>query len=207
MSVVVGLGGGIGSGKSALADLLVAKGALLIDADQVAREVVQVGTPTYEALRKRFGSSILLDDGSLDRGALAAITFGDPEALKDLNNITHPAIGALMAQRRKDFATGDAIVVVAIPLLRREHKEALELDAVVIVDVDRDVALERLITYRHMDENDARARIASQMSRTERLLIADYVVTNSGTLESLGKKADALWEWLVARRDNRTDTL
>ncbi len=145
MSFVIGLAGGIGCGKSAVADRLVARGAVLIDADVVSREVVAPGGPAYQPLVDRFGPGIVAPDGTVDRPALAAVAFGDPQALADLNAITHPAIGASMVAQREALTATDALVVVAIPLLKTEHRQSVGLDAVVVVDCPVDVALERLV--------------------------------------------------------------
>lgn len=201
MSLVVGLGGGIGSGKSEVADRLVARGAALIDADVVAREVVDVGKPAYNELIAHFGEGILAADRSIDRAKLASVTFGSNEALASLNAITHPAIGKVMFERCRTFGATESIVVIAIPLLRPEHRVTLSLNVVVIVDVDPDIAFDRLVSRREMDPIDARARIASQMAREERVAMADYVVTNSGDLASLDQSVDQLWGWLEAKRN------
>lgn len=196
----LGLTGGIGCGKSAVADLLVARGAVLIDADVVAREVVLPGRPAYDALVQRFGSGIVGVDGAIDRSALAARTFGDPEALGDLNALTHPSIGMEMLGRLAAQKGTDHVVVLAIPLLRAEHRETMGLDAVVVVDCPFDEALRRLVEIRGMDPNDARSRIAAQPSREERLAGADVVVDNSGPPEQLAAEVDRLWRWIGERR-------
>ncbi len=198
--LAVGLTGGIGAGKSAVADLLVERGALLVDADVVAREVVAPGGPAYGPLVERFGPGILAADGTVDRPALAAVAFGDPAALADLNAITHPAIGLEMIERRNALAETDAVVVLAIPLLTPAHRETVGLDAVVVVDCPTSVARDRLVAQRGMDPADAEARIAAQVPREERLADADFVVDNSTTLERLRQEVDRLWRWLEARR-------
>lgn len=198
--LAVGLTGGIGAGKSAVADLLVRKGAVLIDADVVAREVVAPGGPAYQPLLERFGPGILADDGTVDRPALAAAAFGDPGALADLNAITHPAIGLRMIERRNALAGGDDVVVLGIPLLSAAHRGTVGLDVVVVVDCPVAVALERLVGQRGMDRADAEARIAAQVSRTDRLAEADFVVDNSSSMAHLGAEVDRLWSWLEERR-------
>jgi dephospho-CoA kinase len=198
--LAVGLTGGIGSGKSAVAELLVERGAVLIDADAVAREVVAPGGPAYRPLVDRFGPGILAADGTVDRPALAAAAFGDAEALADLNAITHPAIGIEMIERRNALAATDEVVVLAIPLLTPAHRETVGLDVVVVVDCPTEVALERLVGLRGMERADAEARVAAQVSREERLAEADFVVDNSSTLEHLTEEVDRLWGWLQARR-------
>ncbi|MGP0029919.1 MAG: dephospho-CoA kinase [Acidimicrobiales bacterium] len=197
--LAVGLTGGIGSGKSAVADLLVAKGAVLIDADQVARDVVAPGGPAYQPLIDRFGTGIVAEDGTIDRPALATLAFADDTARADLNGITHPAIGVAMIQARDALEYTDDIVVLAIPLLTAQHRETVKLQLVVVVDCPTDVALERLLSQRGMDREDAEARIRAQISREERAKEADYVLDNSGDRAALGSEVDQLWEWLVAQ--------
>ncbi len=198
--LAVGLTGGIGAGKSAVADLLVARGAVLIDADVVAREVVAPGGPAYQPLLDRFGPGILAADGTVDRPSLAALAFGDPAALADLNAITHPAIGIEMIRRRDALAAGDDVVVLAIPLLTAAHRQTVGLDVVVVVDCPVEVATERLVAQRGMDRADAEARIAAQVSRHERLKEADVVVDNTSTREHLEAEVARLWSWLCERR-------
>ncbi len=198
--LAVGLTGGIGSGKSAVADLLVARGAVLIDADQLARDVVAPGGPAYQPLIDRFGPSIVASDGTIDRPALAAVAFVDDAARADLNAITHPAIGAAMVEARDALAGSDRIVVLAIPLLTANHRETSKLDDVVVVDCPTDVALERLLTQRGMDRADAEARIRAQITREERVKEADYVLDNSGDRATLEVEVDRLWEWLNGRK-------
>jgi dephospho-CoA kinase len=199
--LTVGLTGGIGSGKSAVADLLVARGAVLIDADQIARDVVVPGGAAHDPLVARFGPGILAPDGTVDRPALAALVFPDPAALADLNAITHPAIGAAMGALRAAQAGTDRIVVQAIPLLKPAHRVSAGLDVVVVVDCPVEVAVARLVGQRGMDEQDARARIAAQITREERVVLADYVLDNGSTLEHLAREVERLWAWLEATRD------
>jgi dephospho-CoA kinase len=195
--LAVGLTGGIGSGKSAVADLLVQHGAVLIDADQVAREVVAPGGPAYQPLIDRFGPGIVAADGTIDRPALAAVAFADEESRLALNSITHPAIGVAMIQARDAHEGTDDIVVLAIPLLTAAHRETVKLQKVVVVDTPTDVALERLLSQRGFDRADAEARIRSQISREERAKDADYVLDNSGDRDALEAQVDALWAWLL----------
>ena len=201
--LAVGLTGGIGSGKSAVADLLVARGAVLIDADQVARDVVAPGGPAYQPLIERFGTGIVTPDGTIDRQALAKVAFADEETRLALNGITHPAIGIAMIEARDALADTDLIVVLAIPLLTALHRETVKLDKVVVVDAPVEVALERLLSQRGFDRDDAEARIRSQISREERKKDADYVLDNSGDRAALEREVDRLWAWLAAARDER----
>ena len=194
--LAVGLTGGIGSGKSAVADLLVERGAVLIDADQVARDVVAPGGPAYQPLVDRFGTGIVQADGTIDRKALAAVAFADEETRLELNAITHPAIGLAMIAARDALADTDEIVLLAIPLLTAAHRDTVRLHKVVVVDCPTDVALERLITQRGFDRADAEARIRSQISREERLQEADYVLDNAGDRAALEVGVAELWDWL-----------
>jgi dephospho-CoA kinase len=198
--LAVGLTGGIGAGKSKVADLLVARGAVLLDADRIAREVVTPGGPAYQPMVDRFGSGILDADGTIDRPAVAAIVFGDPEALADLNAITHPAIGVAMIQRKDEFADTDQIVVLDIPLLKPIHRETLSLAAVVVVDTPVDIALDRLVHLRGMPREDAEARVAAQIDRQTRLEGADLVIDNSGDEQQLADEVDRIWDELVKLR-------
>jgi dephospho-CoA kinase len=215
----VGLTGGIGAGKSTVADMLARRGAVVVDADEIAREVVAPGAPAYEALVARFGEELLGPDRAIDRSALARIAFSDAAALADLNAITHPLIGAAMLERldalesvapeqRRSPAllpvssSGAArgIAIAVIPLLGPAHVNALRLSAVVVVDCPIDVAVQRLVEGRGMTEVDARARVAAQPSREQRIALADYVVDNSSSTEDLAAQVDALWAWLRALR-------
>lgn len=198
MMLAVGLTGGIGSGKSAVADLLVERGAVLIDADQVARDVVAPEGPAYQPLIDRFGRGIVAADGTIDRQALANIAFADEESRLALNAITHPAIGIRMIEMRDALADTDNIVVLAIPLLTALHRETVKLHKVVVVDTPTDLALERLLSQRGFHKGDAEARIRSQVSREERCKEADYVLDNSGNRADLEREVSKLWEWLLA---------
>jgi dephospho-CoA kinase len=198
MMLAVGLTGGIGSGKSAVADMLVERGAVLIDADQVARDVVAPGGPAYQPLIDRFGQGIVAADGTIDRPALANIAFADEESRLALNAITHPAIGIRMIEMRGALADTDHIVVLAIPLLTALHRETVKLHKVVVVDTPTDIALERLLSQRGFDKADAEARIRAQISREERAKEADYVLDNSGDRAALEREVADLWDWLLA---------
>jgi len=198
MMLAVGLTGGIGSGKSAVADMLVERGAVLIDADQVARDVVAPGGPAYQPLIDRFGQGIVAADGTIDRPALANIAFADEESRLALNAITHPAIGIRMIEMRDALADTDHIVVLAIPLLTALHRETVKLHKVVVVDTPTDIALGRLLSQRGFDKADAEARIRAQISREERAKEADYVLDNSGDRAALEREVADLWDWLLA---------
>lgn len=187
----IGLTGGIGSGKSTVSALLAARGAVIIDADAITRELQQPGTEVFDAMVARFGRGIVADDGSLDRQAVADLVFGDPEALADLNAVVHPAVGAEIARRLAEEAETDHLVVLDVPLLVESGRS--DLAGLVVVDVDPEVAVERLVSQRGMREDDARARMARQVSREDRLAKADVVIDNSGSLAELEARIDAAW--------------
>lgn len=203
--LAVGLTGGIGAGKSTVAQALVARGAALIDADQIARQVVEPGRPAHQALVERFGTAILAGDGTIDRPALAAVAFADQAALAELNAITHPAIAAEMARQRAGYEGTDAVVLLDIPLMTPAQRQLLGLDVVVVVDCDPDVAVERLVSQRGMEEEQARARMAAQPSREERLAGADLVVDNSDGRDKLLAEVQRVWADLSQRAGAGSD--
>jgi len=195
----VGIAGGIGAGKSAVADRLLALGWPVIDADEIARRVVAKGSPAWLALRDAFGAAVLASDGEIDRPFLADVVFHDATALRRLNAITHPYIGEEIL-RELDEATA-AIVFVVLPLFQPEHRSAFHLDEVWAVEVEPDLAFERLTTLRGMGEDDARARLAAQMSNEERRAIVDRVLQNGGTVSELHAQVDDALAELGAVRD------
>jgi len=195
MVLEIGLTGGIGSGKSTVADLLVERGATLIDADAIVRELQAPGRPVYTAMVERWGPDIVADDDSLDRQAVADRVFGDPDELLALNAIVHPAVGDEMIRRRRELAATDATVILDIPLLVESGHRGLA--GVIVVDVDPDLAVERLVSGRGFTSVDARNRISMQASRAERLDRADLVVDNSGTLDDLAGQVDLAWTWIA----------
>ena len=197
---VVGLTGGIGSGKSTVASLFADKGAVVIDADRISREVMAPGGQAFAPIVERFGPDVVGSDGTLDRAALAQIVFKDRQALTDLEGITHPAIGRVMAEQMAAAASEPGrVVVMDIPLLAEGTvRERYGLAAVVVVDAPTDLALERLVGQRGMDESDARARMANQASREERVRLADHLIDNSGSLEHLRAEVDRVWQQLQA---------
>ncbi|HUP99299.1 MAG TPA: dephospho-CoA kinase [Aeromicrobium sp.] len=190
----VGLTGGIGSGKSTVSALLADRGALVIDYDLLAREVVEVGAPALAAIVDRFGPGVLHVDGSLNRPALGEIVFADDDARRDLEAITHPAIGEL-AWSRDEAAPDGSVVVHDHPILVEVGLAGL-MDVVVVVDVPEEIQVDRLVRLRGVTEADARARIAAQASREERLAAADVVIDNSGGVAELTAAVDALWQQL-----------
>ena len=195
--ILIGLTGGIGSGKSTVSELLSKKGAVIVDADAITRELQAPGQPLLVKIAERFGDDVLCSDGSLDRQALAGKVFGHPDALADLNKIVHPAVGAEMNRRIDEQRETDSVVILDIPLLVENPREGLS--GVIVVDVDIETAVTRLTTLRSMDEKDARSRIERQASREQRRAIADWVIDNSGTLESLEQQVDEMWNWIVTR--------
>jgi dephospho-CoA kinase len=192
--IEIGLTGGIGSGKSTVAQGLVARGAVLIDADAIVREVQAPGSPVLARMAEAFGDDVLTPDGALDRARVAAIVFSDPDRLAVLNGIVHPAVVDEMTRRREALNDSDATVVLEIPLLVESGYE--NLGGIVVVDVDPDVATQRLVAHRGFSEADARARISRQASRDDRLARADFVIENQGDLATLEQRIDQCWAWI-----------
>lgn len=193
----VGLTGGIGSGKSTVSRLLSSYGAVVIDADVVAREVVAPGTPGLGRVVEALGAEVLQADGSLDREAVGALVFADPALLAALNAVVHPLVGARMAElEAQAAAAGAAVVVHDVPLLAENGLAGL-YDVVVVVDIPVDVAVDRLVRLRGMAEDDARARVAHQATRAQRRAVATHVLDNSGTPEDLEGQVRALWASLT----------
>ena len=192
--ILIGLTGGIGSGKSTVSLLLAGHGALIIDADAIVREVQQPGSTVLDKIAELFGEQMIAADGSLDRAALAAVAFADDQAIKDLGKIVHPAVGAEMNRRVAEAALTDQVVVMDIPLLAENPRPGLQ--ATIVVDVDPELAVSRLVEFRNMTETDARARIAKQSPRDKRLAIADRVVDNGGDRDELAAQVEVVWHWL-----------
>ncbi|MGY5054314.1 dephospho-CoA kinase [Streptomyces sp. 900105755] len=193
----VGLTGGIGAGKSEVSRLLVEHGAVLIDADRIAREVVAPGTPGLAAVTEAFGPEVLAADGSLDRPRLGSIVFADPARLAVLNSIVHPLVGA-RSRELESAAADDAVVVHDVPLLA-ENGLAQLYDVVVVVDTAPETQLDRLTRLRGMTEEDARARMAAQATREKRLEIADIVIDNDVPLDALRQRVGNVWADLLRR--------
>jgi dephospho-CoA kinase len=196
------LTGGIGSGKSTVADGLVARGAVLIDADRIVRELQAPGKPVFVAMHERWGDEILDDDGTLDRAAVAAIAFADEDELKALNDMVHPAVGKEMGRLREEVEGTDAIVILDIPLLVGADGKSIadqygDLGGIIVVDVPGELAVERLVAHRGFDADDARSRIANQASREARRAVADRIIDNSGDLDALERQIDDVWEWIA----------
>lgn len=197
--ILVGLTGGIGSGKSTVSAALAARGAVVVDADAIVHELQAPGQPVLAQMVERFGDGILLEDGSLDRKAVAAIVFDDAEALKDLGGIVHPRVSEEIFRRVAEQEGTDNVVVLDIPLLAESGWEGMV--GTIVVDLDPEIAVARLVEHRDFDESDARARIAKQASREERLAKAAFVIDNSGSLDDLPPQVDAAWEWIEGHRD------
>ncbi len=195
--IEVGLTGCIGSGKSTVAAALGERGAVLLDADAIVAELQQPGRPVLEAMVAHFGPFILQPDGHLDRKAVASIVFDDPQELAALNAIVHPAVRAEMAARRQALAGSAAVVVAEIPLLAEAGPERRRgLAGIIVVDVDPDVAVRRLVADRELTEAQARARLARQATRAERLALAGFVIDNNGTRRQLDDQVARCWEWI-----------
>ncbi len=197
--LTVGLTGGIGAGKSEVSRLLVARGAVLIDADRIAREVVAPGTEGLAAVVDAFGTEVLAEDGALDRPKLGSIVFADPEKLAVLNSIVHPLVGLRSrALEAAAAAADDAVVVHDVPLLAENGLRSL-YDLVIVVDASPETQLDRLVRLRGMTEQDARARMAAQATREKRLEIADVVIDNDVPLEELEQRVTDVWADLERR--------
>jgi dephospho-CoA kinase len=194
--ILVGLTGGIGAGKSTVSAMLAERGAAIVDADQIARDLQSPGSPVLAAMAARFGEHILHDDGSLDRGAVAQIVFNDKAALDDLNGIVHPAMQDEIQRQIDEHRGTDRVVVLDFPLLGENPRKGLA--ATIVVDIPVEVAVERLVDQRGMDEADARARINSQISREQRLASATHVIDNGGDRDELVRQVDELWAALCA---------
>jgi dephospho-CoA kinase len=204
---LIGLTGGIGSGKSTAADRFAAHGCDVLDVDGVAREVVAPGEPALEEIARRFGSGVLQPDGSLDRPALAAVVFADDAARHDLDRITHPGVAARIVERIQGLiqdrrGSEPHLIVVDHPLLV-ETNQASRFDAVVVVEVDAEERIRRLVDGRGLPEHDARARIAVQADDAARRAVATHVLDNHGDVASLHAQVDALHAELVTQARSR----
>ena len=197
--LLVGLTGGIGAGKSTVSVLLAELGACIVDADEIARQLQSAGSPVLAAMAERFGEGILNGNGSLNRAAVAEIVFGNDDAskaaLKDLNGIVHPAMQAEILRQIKIGHDGGQHVVLDFPLLAENPRD--DLDATIVIDIDPEIAVERLVNSRGMDETDARNRIANQASREKRLAIATHVIDNSEGVDSLREQVADVWSTIT----------
>lgn len=205
--LAVALTGGIGSGKSTVAGLLAARGAVVVDADRLVREAEAPGGEVYQAVVDRFGPGVVLPDGALDRRALARVVFADPSARAALERITHPAVRSAMADRLAEEAATDHVVVLDIPLLAETGSaRALGplgqgLAGIMVVDCPVEVAVSRLVAQRAMSEADARSRVAAQVSRETRLGLADVVIDNSRDQAHLEDEVERAWAWIEKRAE------
>ncbi|MFN3257706.1 MAG: dephospho-CoA kinase [Ilumatobacter sp.] len=193
--IVVGLTGGIGAGKSTVSTMLADRGAVIVDADQIARDLQAPGAPLLGEMAARFGGQIINDDGSLDRAAVASIVFSDEDALKDLNGIVHPAMQSEIQRQIDEHRGTDRVVVLDFPLLGENPRRGLA--ATIVVDIPYDLAVQRVVEFRGMDEVDARNRINSQISREQRLERATHVIDNSRGVDELEQRVDELWAELL----------
>ncbi|MFM8943724.1 MAG: dephospho-CoA kinase [Actinomycetota bacterium] len=194
--LLVGLTGGIGSGKSTVAAMLAGRGAVVVDADDLAREAIAPGTPGEAAVRARFPS--VVRGGSVDRATLAAIVFGDADARRDLEAIVHPEVRRRFGEMSAPLVETDAVVVFSAPLLV-ETGAAAGFDVVVVVETPVTARVERLVRSRGMTRDEATARMAAQATDEERAAAADVVVTNAGTIDDLAARVDRLWDDLRRR--------
>ena len=191
---LIGLTGAIGSGKSSVSALFARKGAIIIDGDGIAKQLQQKGSATLQKMVDEFGE-ILLETGELDRAKVAQLVFGDADLLKRLNAIMHPAISAEILRQIEANTATENVVVLDMPLLVENPREGMS--GLVVVDVDPEVAISRLVQFRNMNEDDARRRMASQASREDRLKVADRVIDNSGSPDALDAQVDEVWDWFA----------
>lgn len=191
---LIGLTGAIGSGKSSVSALFARKGAIIIDGDGIAKQLQQKGSATLQKMVDEFGD-ILLETGELDRAKVAQLVFGDANLLKRLNAIMHPAISAEILRQIEANTATENVVVLDMPLLVENPREGMS--GLVVVDVDPEVAISRLVQFRNMNEDDARRRMASQASREDRLKVADRVIDNSGSPDALDAQVDEVWDWFA----------
>ncbi len=196
--LLVGLTGGIGSGKSTVARMLEERGAVVIDADELAREAIEPGSQGYAEVLRRFGPEVVALSGDIDRGRLASVVFDDPEARRDLEAITHPEVGRLFAEATEPYRATDRVVVYGVPLLVESRLQEM-FDAVVVVSAPEETRIRRLLVDRGMSEEAIRARIAAQASDDERERDATFVVRNEGSLADLEAAVEHLWRKLQRR--------
>jgi dephospho-CoA kinase len=199
--LAIGCTGGIGAGKSSVASRLGSRGAVVLDADGLARDALAPGSAGVDLVRSRFGDGVFLADGALDRRALADVIFGDAGARVDLEGIVHPYVESRIRDALTEYAGSDQVVVVDVALLaERGGRARYGLDGVIVVDADETTCLERLRRDRGMDESHARLRMSAQMDRFERLGVADFVVLNIGSLAELDAMVAEAWSWILRLR-------
>lgn len=192
--ILIGLTGGIGCGKSEVSRLLQKRGAVIIDADLIVRELQQPGQEIFVSMVEMLGDKVIASDGSLDRAAVANEVFKDAELLKKLNLLIHPVVRRVMNERVESYQETNEVVVLDIPLLVENPREGL--DGVLVVDLDPNVAVERIVEQRNMSIDDAKARVSRQSTREQRLAIADHVIDNSGDRGALANQVDIAWSWI-----------
>ena len=194
--ILIGLTGGIGCGKSEVSRLLEKRGAVIVDADLIVRELQQPGGEIFLRMIEMFGEKVVATDGSLNRAAVANEVFKDADLLKKLNSLIHPVVRRVMNERVESHRATDNIVILDIPLLVENPREGL--DGVLVVDLDPQTAIERIVSQRNMSIDDAIARVSAQSTREQRLAIADHVVDNSGDRDALAIQVDVAWSWITS---------
>ena len=192
--ILIGLTGGIGCGKTEVSRLLEKRGAVIVDADLIVRELQQPGAEIFLRMVEMFGEKVLATDGSLDRAAVANEVFKDAELLKKLNSLIHPVVRRVMNERVESYRATDKIVVLDIPLLVENPREGL--DGVLVVDLDPQIAIERIVSQRNMKIDDAKSRVSAQSTREQRLAIAGHVIDNSGDRDALAIQVNVAWSWI-----------
>lgn len=199
--LLVVLTGGIGAGKSSVSSALAERGAVIVDADAIVKDLQQPGQPIHRAMVERWGDRVVGADGQLDRQAVADIVFNDADELKALNEIVHPEARAEMRRQADLHADTDRVVVLDLPLLNgREDAEKRGAEAIVVVDCPTEVAIDRLVEFRSFPRADAEARVANQVDRDTRLGWADFVIDNGGDEAQLAAEIERCWAWLEERR-------
>jgi len=197
--LLLGLTGGIGSGKSTVSAEFARRGAVVIDADLVVRELQSPGGVVLSAMVEHFGETILAADGTLNRQAVADIVFNDPEELKALNAIVHPKVGEEIDRRIEAERDTENVVILDVPLL--VESKAYETEGIIVVDTDPELAVQRLVEYRGFNADDARARMKLQATRDERRAVAAFIVPNDGSQEELMTRIDECWDWIQTKRN------
>jgi dephospho-CoA kinase len=197
--LLLGLTGGIGSGKSTVSAEFARRGAIVIDADLVVRELQSPGGAVLAAMVEHFGDTILAADGTLNRQAVADIVFNDPEQLKALNAIVHPRVGEEIDGRIEAQRESDNVVILDVPLL--VESKAYETEGIIVVDTDPEIAVQRLVEFRGFNADDARARMKLQATREERRAVAAFIVPNDGTQEDLMTHIEECWTWVQSKRN------
>ena len=194
--ILIGLTGGIGCGKTEVSRLLENRGAVIVDAEFIVRELQQPGAEIFLRMVEMFGDKVVAADGSLDRAAVANEVFNDAETLGKLNLLIHPVVRRVMNERVESYRNTDEVVVLDIPLLVENPREGL--DGILVVDLDPQIAINRIVDQRKMSIDDAKARVSRQSSREQRLAIANHVIDNSGDRDALAKQVEIAWSWITS---------